>query len=189
MARLLVTGRGLIDPALIRGTLDAAWTSVPEHQQISLLPWIGWAEVDYAAAVREPLAREDELQRMRELLDASRITDGPPDLAGGFALTQGDRLLASSQTVRPACFLAWAVREPALTPPDEFAVALGRVLETCRFIVQLSVRDTALWSYRNAARARGGLRAATWDVDQPVPAQVLGLVTLVETLESINAGN
>jgi hypothetical protein len=55
-----------------------------------------------------------------------------------------------------------------------------------RFLMQLSVRETSQGRVRNAARALGGLRVAPWDSDQAVPAQALGLITAVETLNSLS---
>jgi hypothetical protein len=55
MSRLLVTGSADIDAGLVRSAIDAAWASVPEPRQISLLPWLGWAEADYAAAAGRPM--------------------------------------------------------------------------------------------------------------------------------------
>jgi hypothetical protein len=192
LSRLLATGSADLDPALVRGAIDTAWTSVPEPRQISLLPWLGWAEADYAAATGGPIANAPRLQKIRRLADASRVGSpdrpGPADLAGGLALTGGDRLSATAQTLRPAAFLAWMVRQPELTPPFDDAVAdLNRTLATARFAMQLSVREASAWAYRNPGRALGGIRAAAWDCNQPVAAQALGLVFAAETMASIDA--
>ncbi|MHC4127445.1 MAG: hypothetical protein ACYSWT_04125 [Planctomycetota bacterium] len=192
MSRLLVTGSADIDPGLVRSAIDAAWASVPESRQISLLPWLGWAEAAWAAAAGRPTPRAQRLQAIRRLADASRVGSpdrpGPPDLAGGLALTGGGRPAATAQTLRPAAYLAWMVRQPDLTPPaGEAEAALDRVLSTARFVMQLSVREPSLWAYRNPGRALGGIRAAPWDCDQPVPAQALGLVFAAETLASYDA--
>ena len=107
---------------------------------------------------------------------------------GGFALTAGDRLTATAQTLRPAAFLAWMVRQAELTPTgDEADAALDRTLSTARFAMQLSVREPSAWAYRYPGRALGGIRAAAWNCDQPVAAQALGLVFAAETLSSYDA--
>lgn len=189
MSRLLAAGRTGVDDTTARQALDAAWGSVPPHRQVALLPWIGWGEADYALATGRPIATE-QLRRLRELLDTSRLDEGTdpdnPDLAGGFDLSPQRRGLATSQTLRPAAMLAWMVRNPDLTPPAETPVALGRMLLTMRFVMQLAVRDPLLWSCPDPARARGGVRQATWDWDQPLPAQALALVTATEMLRSLH---
>ena len=190
MSRLLAAGMAAIDDSTARGALDAAWASVPPHGRVALLPWIGWGEADYAAATGRPVAAAP-LRELRDLLDAARLDTvalvkaGGPDLAGGFELTRHRRGLATSQTLRPAAMLAWMIRHPDFTPPDEASPALGRMLQTMRFITQLAVRDSLLWSCPDPARAAGGIRQATWDWDQPVPAQALALVTAVEMLLSL----
>jgi hypothetical protein len=192
LSRLLVTGSVDLDAGFVRSAIDTAWASAPEPRQISLMPWLGWAEADYAAATGGPIANAQRLQKIRRLADASRVGSpdrpGPADLAGGLVLTGGDRLTATAQTLRPAAFLAWMVRQPELTPRfDEAVAALDRTLATARFAMQLSVREPSAWAYRNRGRALGGIRAAAWDCNQPVAAQALGLVFAAETLASIDA--
>ncbi len=187
MSRLLAADMTAIDVSTARGALDAAWESVPPHGRVALLPWIGWGEADYAAATGRPVAAE-QLRAMRDLLDGARLDRvalvkiGGPDLAGGFDLSRQRSSLANSQSLRPAAMLAWMIRHPDFTPPDEASLALGRMLRTMRFIMQLAVRDSLLWSCPDPERARGGIRQATWDWDQPVPAQALALVTATEVL-------
>ena len=73
---------------------------------------------------------------------------------------------------------------PQLSPAGAW-LARGRMLRAMRFVTQLAVRDSLLWSGPDPARAAGGIRQATWDWDQPVPAQALALVTAVEMLRSL----
>jgi hypothetical protein len=190
MCRLLASDVTTVDDSTARGALDAAWESVPPHGRVALLPWIGWGEADYAAATGRPVAAA-QLRAMRDLLDGARLDrvtllkTGGPDLAGGFDLSRRRTGLATSQSLRPAAMLAWMIRHPEFTAPDEAPLALGRMLQTMRFITQLAVRDSLLWSCPYPERARGGIRQATWDWDQPVPAQALALVTATEMLLSL----
>ena len=52
--------------------------------------------------------------------------------------------------------------------------------------MQLAVREDDAWACRNPTRAVGGVRAATWDRDQPVGAQALSLLAASETLISLH---
>ena len=191
LGRLLVEAPGGVDPAFVRIAIDTAWQSVPPHRTVALLPWIGWAEVDFAGASGRPLANGESLRLIRRLLDESRIGSasrpGPPDLHGGFALRggTGSSRQATAQTLRPAAYLARSLRDPRLTDPQEVSLALGRHLRTMRFVMQLAVNESSVWSIRNPERALGGIRAAPWDTDQPVAAQALGLVTATETILSL----
>jgi hypothetical protein len=175
-----------------RAALDRAWQSVPAHQHIALLPWIGWAEADFARAADKPLAHEDDLRLMRDTLGGSRIladTGAPVDLIGGFSLTTAgttlDRPTSDAQTVRPAAWMASIIRDERFTSTDEAGGALADHFQTIRFIMQLTAREAVLATCRNPDRARGGIRAAPWDLTQPVPAQALALITAVQTLQAI----
>ncbi len=187
LARLAAWGKAGVSVPAVRAAIDGAWSSVPPHQQATLLPWIAWAEADYAADTRGTLDHADDLARLRDLLEASRIGEaGPAELAGGLRLAEGNRLVATAQAFRPAAFLAWSVRKPGLTPPADAPAALGRSLATARFLMQLSVRADSTWAYANPERALGGVRAALFDSDQPVAAQAMALATLSETLLSLD---
>ncbi len=191
LSRLLREGLTRVEAPIVRGAIDAAWDSVPKHQQVTLLPWLGWAESDFAAATGRPPANTHRLLEIRRVLDASRIGSpsrpGPPDLAGGFALATSGRSVATAQSVRAAAFLATILRDPVLTPADTAQTSLGRHLQTVRFVMQLAVRDSSAWALRDPSRALGGLQAALWDRDQPLPVQALGLICAVETLASLDA--
>jgi hypothetical protein len=187
MARLLKVDAPAIEPGTVRAAIDTVWSSVPGHQQVSLLPWIGWAELDLAAATGRPLRNQQRLQTLLELLDATRIDAGEPDLRGGFALTAGRRPAADAQSTRPAAFVATALRQPALIPPDRRAAAIEAHRSTMRYLQQLAISDSLLWAIQTPERAEGGLRAATWDFRQPVAAQAMGLLAAAETLISLEA--
>jgi hypothetical protein len=173
----------------VRAAIDAAWAGVPEHRHVDLLPWISWAQIDLAAANGGEIDNLETLRRMREVLDHARLgAEAAPDLLGGFALT-GDGApagsLPTSQSVRPAAFLATMLCDERLTPADELAMAVARHLQTMRFLIQLSVREELARLLRHPARAAGGLRNAQWDSDQPKAAQAMGLLAAVETLWSL----
>ena len=194
MARLLsmqIVGAPAVDAAVVRQAIDAAWASTPQPQHVNLLPWIGWAEADFAAATNEPLAHVDELRLMIQLLERSRIGSESmpadqfaPDLLGGFALVSEDQSsppTATAQSVRAA---AWRCSVGAdLIEQDKSADFLKSQLQTMRFLTQLVVRESCLSSVPNPVRAVGGIRAAAWNSTQPVPAQALALLTAVGLLE------
>lgn len=176
-------------PETIRRELDRLWEQVPMPEHVSLLPWMGWAELDYARATGEPLARQEELRRIRSVLGGSRLgsPDRPAsaDLHGGFDLRPGGRVDADAHTLRPTPFLGTMLADERLTPSDEVPLSLGLHFQTMRFLMQLTVRESSTWRLPNAPRALGGVRAAVWDSDQPVMAQTLGLLSATETLRGL----
>jgi hypothetical protein len=189
LACSLVQTPGRVDPEVVRTALDEAWSSANGDQRLALLPWIAWAEREYARAVRRPIVHAEAMRdlrgRLHDLRIGSPMRSGALDLHGGFVLP-GTSRQPDAQSTRAAFFLASMLREPGLTPPEETAVELGRLLSAMRFIMQLSVRPECHWACRNPRRAAGGLRAATWDPDQPAAAQALGLLAAAESLAALD---
>jgi hypothetical protein len=173
----------------VRDAIDSTWAATPEPNQIGLLPWIGWAELDYGRATGS-MVGADKLRLLRALIERTRVGyDGPQDVRGGFAFVgrDGSRSRPTAQSLRPAAFMAAMLREPSLTGAHESGVALGQHLRTVRYVMQLMVRPECLWALRNPDEALGGIRAATWERSQPAAAQALGLLTLSETVLSLAA--
>jgi len=193
-ARLLKMGIGQVDALRVREAIDGVWGSVPEHEWVTLLPWAGWAETDWAEATGRTPANASRLLALRRLLEMTRIgapgssaVTGPEDLWGGFALTSGRRGRADAQSTRPAAYLATMLGDSTLTPPRQAPAAVEGQMQTMRFLMQLSVGDSMLWAFPAPQRVKGGLRAATWNSDQPAAAQALGLLAAAETLISLDA--
>jgi hypothetical protein len=189
-----------VDAKFTRAALERAWQSVPRHQYVALLPWIGWAETDYTRATGKALAHVDDLRALRDALERTRVdeqSNAAPDLIGGLALSgsgagQAGHVRADSQSVRPAAWLAGLIRDERFTPPGRTAAALERQLSTMRFLMQLSVRGNpgagaVMATFRNPQRAVGGLRAAPWNWDQPLPAQALALLTAVQMIQAMDS--
>lgn len=175
----------------IRAALDAAWDSTAEPQRVALLPWIGWAEIEFARSQGVDLAHIEEMQRLAAALDRVRLVDdkaitGAPDLMGGLALTSesNDQPRPTAQTLRPAAWLATIVFDGRLTPADRQSAAWAAHLQTMRFACQLAVSELQAATTRNPTRAIGGICASVWDSRQPVAAQSLGLLTAVETIRN-----
>lgn len=182
----------------IRGAIDHAWSTAPAHQHVSLLPWIGWAELDYAAATGRPIMNAARLTEISGLLQEARVTAGErpdePDLAGGFELAAARGFIkVNSQSARPAAWMATALGMPEQIPiaPSAGSIADARQahLRTMRFLMQLAVTEQDAWWCRNPERAIGGISESTWNANQPVAAQALCLMAAAETLISLDAFN
>ena len=185
-----------LDPSLekqsVRQAIDAAWQSIPVPQQVTLLPWIGWAESDYALGSGGNLTNQTRLLTLRQAVEASRI-DGsdasvPLDLDGGFSVSgrlSGTTPRATSQSLRLAVWIAGILPDSRLVMPAELASVREGHLHTIRFLLQLTARSTSSWRYRSPQRTFGGVRQALWDTDMPLAAQILGLLTASETISSL----
>ena len=191
LARTLAIDPARIDAATVRTMLDTVWESTAATDYLGLLPWIGWAELDYASAMGSmaPAALEN-LDKLSQLLDASQVSsataDAQPDEIGGYQLAGPFGTAPTSQGLRPAAWRARAlVTDSNISDMDSLAVELGKQLDFGRFVMQLSVRDEDLWAMRNAKRAHGGIRESLSESRQPIPAQGLALVTICDILRGI----
>ena len=180
-------------PDALRSFLDHAWEAAPQQQHVSLLPWLGWAERDFAAATRRPLAHVEDMKRLIDALQRARIEIAPGtplDLIGGLALTGSGANDAAghgrttSQSARPVAWFASVMNEPLLITADQRATTWAGHLRTLRFLRQLAVSDIRSATCRNPARAIGGICAAPWDSRQPLAAQAITMLAITETLQN-----
>jgi hypothetical protein len=191
-ANVEVQGLALPSVDAIRQAIAAAWASVNDANRVALLPWLGWALNDLSRASGRPLEHADDLRRMIEALQRLRITADAQanpenlDVDGGFVLTAetDGQPRPSAQSLRPALWLARALRDERLVPPEQSADAWAGHLRTMRFVMQLAVSKSQAAMFRNPGRTEGGVCASVIDSRQPVAAQALGLVTAVETLQA-----
>ena len=161
-------------------------------QQVTLLPWIGWAETDYTRRTGGNLTNQTRLLSLRKAVEDSRIDSSdasiPFDLDGGFSVS-GDRSGtisgANSQSLRMAAWIAGILSDSRLVMAEQQAIARKGHLHSMRFLLQLVARPTSTWRYRSPQRALGGVRQALWDTSMPLAAQILGLLTASETIRSL----
>ncbi|HWB18865.1 MAG TPA: hypothetical protein VG711_01075 [Phycisphaerales bacterium] len=180
----------------VRAALDSAWKSTPINQSVAMLPWIGWAESDYAIITQQPLAHADDLQQTLAAIIAARITPSmtpgavqpPLDVLAGLSLHSASapsaaQFLADSQTTRPAAWLPEAILNPAMTPVQSQPTASASALETMAFICRLAVTNDSQGLIPHFDQAAGGIRSAPWAVDEPLSAQAMALFCAVEMLD------
>jgi len=190
-----------LDAERVRRLLNAVWQSAPKPQHVAMMPWLGWAELEFAERNNRPPAHVDDMMRLRAALWTQQVQRGASgrrmtgdaggdwvDLIGGFVLTGEEALWGgrpTAQSVRPAALLATMLRHDAFAAPSVLPTASRSHRRTMRFLMQLSVREADLWMMPRPDRAEGGLRASTWQHHQPVAAQAMGLLTAAETLISL----
>lgn len=187
-------------PALVsmdeaQAAVDAAWHSVPHAQRVALLPWIVWAERDLARVSALPPRSREPLLLLREQLLAVQVGfDGDasnPDGAwahGGFVLTApestGPEAVANAQSLRPIAGLAAMLLDARITPEPAVPGLFARQKAGVRFVMQLTVRAPVDRLFRRPERVLGGVREALWDADQPVAAQAIALLALVDSIRA-----
>ncbi len=182
----------------LRAGIQSVYAATPPGGLVGRMPWLGYA--DLAAAAREQPGRDGRpelrsavaLREMRTLVwkHQLRPEDLPGeqrDLAGGVVFTAARNPLPSWQSARPLAFIAAMLGDPRLTDAKEAPGELARLLASLRFLRQLSASEAEGHMYPNPDRALWGVRASLWDQRQPIEATALTLMTVCETLRSLEA--
>ena len=155
----------------------------------SLMPWLGWAELSLLKAGEAPpsaialLDFRSLVWRHQLTADALDLRDA--DLAGGVVFTAGGAALPTDQTLRPLAFLATMLGDASLTPRAELAPEFGRLVASLRFLAQLTAGEAEAHMYADPRRGVGGVRVALWDQRMPLESSAMGLLTVAETLRSL----
>lgn len=203
-----VVARGLVAAAsfepwereahLIRADLAirAAFRDTEQGQLLSLMPDLGWADMELAELMGGPPKSASALRALRERVLDNQIERGDMieadrDLVGGFVLDAGGSPLPTWQGLRPMGLLASMLGDPALTrgtlARGEAGGQIIQLTESLRFLRQLMAEERLGHMYADPDLALGGVRASLWDQTMPLTGSALGLVTLAETLESLSA--
>jgi hypothetical protein len=181
------------DPARYRRAVRKLLDEVPRERLAGTLPWLGWAALEtagldeggsaaYAAVLRE--ARRVIADHQLTAMDAG--VDGV-DLVGGIVFTAARNPLPSWSTARVTPLLAGMLKHPSFTPESERTAELVRLIGCLRFLRQLTADEVLGWCVVDPTPMLGGVRAATWDLRQPIEASAFTLLTIKATIEAITA--
>lgn len=154
-----------------------------------LMPWLGWAELSLRAP-GEAIPASVALLDFRSLVWRHQLTEAmldprDADLAGGIVFTAGGAALPTDQTLRPVAFIATMLGSPSLTNEQELAPEFARLVASLRFVAQLTAGEAEAHMYADPRRAIGGVRTALWDQRMPLESSAMALLTLSETLASL----
>jgi hypothetical protein len=105
----------------------------------------------------------------------------------GIVFTASRNPLPTWHSARPIAFMATMLGDDRLTGGDEFARELNQLLGSLRFLRQLSAGEAEGHMYRSPRRAMWGVRASVWDQRMPPEATALTLLTVCETVRSLQA--
>jgi len=184
------------DPESARGAVNAVYRDTPPGLLVSQMPWLGWASVELAGA--DTVGAATRLREMRALVWQNRLRSidveyQDRDLAGGIVFTRGTTPLPTWHSLRPLAFIATMLGRDELTQraagddPGEWPMELVNVMESLRFILQLSAGLEETHMYARPGLARYGVRASLWDQSMPTEASALALLTVCETLDAIRS--
>jgi hypothetical protein len=188
----------LRSPAVERA-VRTLYRETPPGLLVTHMPWLGWAELTLAQAVDQPEVDSDipaavALREMREqvwkhqltedILDLERL-----DLAGGIVFTASRNPLPTWHSARPIAFMATMLGDDRLTGSEEFARELNQVLNSLRFLRQLSAGEAEGHMYRSPRRAMWGVRASVWDQRMSPEATALTLLAVCELVRGLGSVN
>lgn len=156
----------------------------------SLMPWLGYAEMELAGedgdiptAVAMRLMRTKMWEYQLTLADVKGFS---PDLQGGIVFTAARNPAPTWIAARPLSFVASMLGDGRFTTPDELPSEMSDLFDSLRFLRQLSAGEHESHMYQNQAESLWGTRAALWAQDMPIPASAMTLLTICETLESLD---
>ncbi|GAB5495060.1 MAG: hypothetical protein Phyf2KO_01400 [Phycisphaerales bacterium] len=154
----------------------------------SLMPWLGYAELELAGESEIPSAVALRLMRSKmweNQLTLEDVRGYSPDLQGGIVFTAARNPAPTWAASRPMSFVAAMLGDARFTTPEELPSEMSDLFDSMRFLRQLSAGDHESHMYQEPSRAMWGTRAALWSQDMPIPASALTLLTVCETLESL----
>ncbi|MEZ6242272.1 MAG: hypothetical protein R3B57_04445 [Phycisphaerales bacterium] len=188
-----VFGRG--DAARARAAVASVYTQTPANLLVSQMPWLGWADIELSRAEGRSVASASLLREMRAEVWAHQLTRADvsgddADLLGGIVFTRGRAVLPTWHSARPLAVIATMLGERGLTPGwirgGEAPGELIRLLDSVRFLRQLAADPSVGHMYARPERAMWGVRQALWDQRMPTDASALTLLTVCETVRSLD---
>jgi hypothetical protein len=180
--------------ARAESAIRAVFREIEAGRLLSVMPDLGWAEIELARALGREPGSVPALRGVREsVLDlqlrSGDLVEADRDLLGGIVLDAEGSPLPSWQGLRAVGLLASMLGDESMTGgtarTGEAPGQIVRLLEMLRFLKQLTAEERVGHMYSDAGQAMGGVRASLWDQRMPLTASALGLVTIAETLESL----
>ncbi len=189
-ARAIRAGAGLGDAESVERDLRGVYAAIDPASVVSLLPWLGWAELALHPSGEVPAAQA--LWGVRDLVWEHQLTDRDAtadslDLVGGVVFTRSENPLPTWHTVRVLPFMATMLADGRLTEGERVLPELSRLLASLRFVRQLTADEMVCHLYADRERAAFGVRSAPWDQRMPAEATALGLLTLTEAFRAMEA--
>ncbi|MFM7807593.1 MAG: hypothetical protein ACKPEA_06640, partial [Planctomycetota bacterium] len=167
--------------------VDAAWNADSAERIVAASPWL------LASGATPPPDAAAEWKRalpaLMEAQFAARV-DGASaeDLDGGWS-PGGAAPWPTAQSARAVVALATALQRPDLIDASQREAARRTLIAGMRFLRQLQVDADACHAFRDAGHAMGGIRAASWDSDEPMAASAYALLASVRALDSLAAAS
>ncbi|MEX2219760.1 MAG: hypothetical protein WD749_13485 [Phycisphaerales bacterium] len=185
-ARLMVDYATTLDgPGQEYAAVTEAFKATPPGELVSQMPWLGWADVRYGHQRAAVALREMREMVWKHQLRPEDLPADQQDFAGGIMFTASRQPLPTWHAARPLAFIATMLGDERLTPDEEVPAELSRLLASLRFLRQLTAAEAEGHMYANPDQALGGVRASLFDQRMPPEATAFTLMTVCETLLSL----
>ncbi|GIK18067.1 MAG: hypothetical protein AMXMBFR77_08530 [Phycisphaerales bacterium] len=189
-ARAVRAAAGHGDAGAAERDLRAVYGAIGTASMVSLLPWLGWAELALHPAGEVPAAQA--MWDVRDLVWEHQLSDRDAtadalDLVGGVVFTRSENPLPTWHTVRVLPLMATMLADERLTERELVLPELSRLLASLRFVRQLTADEAVCHLYADRERAAFGVRSAPWDQRMPPEATALALLTLTEVFQAMDA--
>jgi hypothetical protein len=197
LVALALVRSAMLDPVdrrvVARSAIIRIFQETPAPALVAQMPFLGWAQLEADLdAISDTVANEhaDWLSQMRSLVWGHQLKRADlawmdRDLAGGIVFTSAKTPLPSWLSMRPLAFIATMLGDERLTPGSiasgEVPSEIGTLVDSIRFIAQLSAAQESGHMYASGDGAKWGVRMALWDQRMPVEADAMALLTLDET--------
>lgn len=194
-----LTASAKLDPrdraARARSAVSRVFLDTPPELLVSQMPFLAWAQFDLLGEDEEVPTRT-ALRQMRELVWEHQLRRADlgwidRDLMGGIVFTRASAPLPSWSALRPLTAIAAMLGDPRLTEggftSGEAPMQVGRLVESIRFVRQLTAEGELMHLYSSVEQAQWGVRMALWDQRMPIEASAMALLMLSETRASFDA--
>lgn len=171
-----------------RERLKGIFATTEPSGLVAAMPWGAWAATDWRLRDEPPPAKLREMRSIIADHQLSPLDAGATDadLVGGIVFTTARTPLPSWHSARALAALANMAADERLTPADERARELSRLVLGLRFLAQLQVSREAGWYAPNLSDDLGGFRASPWQLQPGPEPTAMALLTFNETLDAIN---
>lgn len=181
------------DPNTLRPAVESLLTSAPPAALVTHMPWLAWAADDVARSEGKPVGSA-VLREMRSRVWEAQT--GPAvakaegaDLEGGLLFGSGldARRSLGWQTARPLGGIARMLASESFTGKDERLGEVVRLVASLRFLRQLTMDESSVWSCEEPETVLWGVRNSPWDRRMSIEASVMTLLALDEAIAALEA--
>ncbi len=174
--------------------IDQVFEDTPVQGLVAQMPFLGWAALEQGADMQAD-GWMGQLIAMRTIvwehqLNANDLSWSDRDLRGGIVFTSLSTPLPSWLGTKPVAIIATMLSDPNLTAGTlvngQLPAEIGNLINSLRFIHQLSATKEVSHLFVSPETAVGGIRRALWDQHMPIEADAMALLAITESIRAFD---